>query len=348
MHREDKIFDNFDGRKMTALVSHWMPLKDGKIPSPIANSLDLSSRKLCPNKCYFCNIKEQIEVGHMTDETFSHVLNVYKNHNVKSSCISGGGESLMNSRCEEYFKEIIKCGTQIGIITNGVIYRKIPLECKFVNVSVNAYDEESYAAMCCVDGKRFNVVCDNIKQWVDDGQLVTYKVMVSDRNKDLSIFVKCVEVADKLGIKNILFRFAMLPWNEIDKTEYTFISEFEADLFSAQIEILRKYYPHINIQFPLERYDRRSRKYVPKRCVGGLINFVTLFNGDVMVCSDFRSCEKMKLCHISEFNDFWGSNKHWEIVKSVDTNNCPRCSFLMHDTILDQFVFNDVSNQYFI
>ena len=56
----------------------------------------------------------------------------------------------------------------------------------------------------------------------------------------------------------------------------------------------------------------------------------------------------MHLCHISEFNENWGSEKHKAIVEGVDPSKCPRCSFFMHDRIVDEFVYGDVSNQFFI
>jgi len=102
------------------------------------------------------------------------------------------------------------------------------------------------------------------------------------------------------------------------------------------------------VQMPLERYDRRSRKYTPAQCSGGLVNFVVLFDGSVVLCSDFRSNPAMKLCEIEEFSREWGGEKHRQTLAAVDPAKCPRCSFLMHDTILQQFVYRDVSNQYFI
>jgi len=67
-----------------------------------------------------------------------------------------------------------------------------------------------------------------------------------------------------------------------------------------------------------------------------------------VLCSDFRSNPAMKLCPIEEFSDHWGGSRHREILAGVDVAKCPRCSFLLHDTILQQFVYADVSNQFFI
>ena len=130
------LIDNFNGLKMLSMVEHWKPLEKNIIPPPIANSLDLSSTSACPNRCYFCDVRWSMndQPTNMTDETFTHVLKVYQNMGIRSACIAGGGESLVNPRCEDYFQEIINIGTQIGIITNGRIYRHIPSECRFVNV----------------------------------------------------------------------------------------------------------------------------------------------------------------------------------------------------------------------
>jgi len=337
---------------MLSLVGHWQPLANGVIPSPIANSLDLSSPAECPNRCYFCNVRwsDKSGKGHMDDGTFAHVLNVYRRHNVRSACISGGGESLANPRCEDYFREIVKAGTQIGIITNGRIYREIPRECRFINVSVNAVDPPSYGRMSGVEPECFGQVIENITRWVGEGHYVTYKVMITDRNKNRALLQRAVAKASQLACRAVLFRFATAPWDRVGNptADYVRLTDVEAELFQAEIGILRKHYPDLDIQMPLERYDRSSRKYTPKRCSGTVVNFVTLYNGDVILCSDFRSCERMRLCHISEFDQFWGGEKHKNIIAAVNPGDCPRCSFLMHDTILDQFVYNDPSNQFFI
>lgn len=344
------LFNNFDGRKMLANVGHWRPLADGIIPSPIANSLDLSSAELCPNKCGFCNVKRtQVDGGNMTDETFALLLDVYKRHGVKSSCVSGGGESLVNPRCEEYLQEIVNAGTDVGVITNGRIYRKMPSECRFVNVSVNAADEHTYAAMAGVSGRHFCRVLENMRRWVEDGQSVTYKVMITNQNKSPSVVGESVSVAASLGVESVLFRFAMLPWDMVGKQdEYVSLTDEEADLYEAHLGILRKHYPDMTIVMPLERYDRSSRKFTPNRCTGGAVNFVTLWSGDVILCSDHRTNPLFRLCHISEFDHYWGGERHKEILKAVNVEKCPRCSFFMHDKILDEFVYNDVSNQFFI
>tara|TARA_Y100000310_G_scaffold199050_2_gene199041 strand:- start:3044 stop:4045 length:1002 start_codon:yes stop_codon:yes gene_type:complete len=333
---------------MIANVGHWRPLADGIIPSPIACSLDLSSADLCPNNCYFCNVKKtQLNGGHMTDETFAQVIEIFKQQKVKSCCIAGGGESLANPRCERYFREIVDAGTDIGIITNGRFYRKLPEECRFVNVSINAASRIEYRLMSGRD--EFENVLANINRWAKSGHYVTYKVMITDRNKRPSLLTDSVKMASNLGASAVLFRFAMLPWNLVGtQDEYVGLSDEEADLYEASIGVLRKHYPHLDISMPLERYDRSSRKFLPKRCTGGVVNFVVLWNGTVVLCSDFRTCEKMHLCHISEFNENWGSEKHKAIVEGVDPSKCPRCSFFMHDRIVDEFVYGDVSNQFFI
>jgi MoaA/NifB/PqqE/SkfB family radical SAM enzyme len=344
------MFSNFDGRKMLANVERWRPLADGVIPDPVANSLDLSSADKCPNACYFCNVKKtQLDGGHMTDETFRQVVDVYQRHDVKSCCIAGGGESLANPRSSDYIHEILAAGTGVGVITNGRFYRQMPHGCSFVNVSVNAADGKTYEKMCGVSARRFDDVCENIKRWVAEDQTVTYKVMITNENKSPGILVDSVKKADSLGVCHVLFRFAMLPWNLVNHcNEYVTLTDEEADLYEAHIAVLRKHYPHIEISMPLERYDRSSRKFVPKRCTGGMVNFVTLWNGDVVLCSDHRTNPAMKLCHISEFSRWWGSEKHKELLAAVDVEKCPRCSFFLHDKIVDEFVFNDASNQFFI
>ncbi|GAG50114.1 unnamed protein product, partial [marine sediment metagenome] len=129
------LFSNFDGKKMVSNVGHWRSLAEGVIPTPIACSLDLSAANLCPNDCYFCNVKKTQSGQHMSENIFRHVLDVFSKNKVKSCCVAGGGESLANPNCEDYFKRIVGIGTDIGIITNGRIYRQLPSECKFINIS---------------------------------------------------------------------------------------------------------------------------------------------------------------------------------------------------------------------
>lgn len=337
------IFGNFDSRKLVNLTQYWKPIKDGIAPPPIAMSLDLGNR--CQNNCYFCNAQEVNPKKEMDDETFEHVLDFIK-ISVRSVCIAGGKESCTNKKAATYIERIIEetCAG-VGLITNGVQYMEFHPDMRFLNVSINAGDAKTYGNVCGQDN--FDSVIENIGQWVKDGQIVTYKVMITDRNKDLNTFIKSVENAEKLGCKNVLFRYAGNPWFESGENSLINISCEELDMIENCMIALKKHHA-INIVFPIDRTDRYSIKETPKRCIGALINVVVTADGEVYGCSDHRGNPKLYYCHISELAGFWNSEKHWEIVKSVNPQKCPRCSFAYHSKVIDEFVFNDHCNQYFI
>ena len=338
------IFSNFDSRKLVSLAEYWKPIRSGVIPPPIAMSLDLGNK--CQNDCFFCNAKRCTPDKEMDVETFAHVIDFLNWAKTKSVCVAGGKESLTNPDAAWYISRIIKeTGAAVGLITNGVKYVKLD-KLRFLNVSVNAGDAETYKKVCGAD--HFRQVCANILKWVDDGQPVTYKVMVTNRNKGIDTFVKSAEMAASLGCKTLLFRYAGNPWFDMDKESMVNISEIEIEAMCAAVNALKNKYGDLEIEFPIDRTDRYSVKATPKTCAGCKVNVVVTADGEVFGCSDHRGNKDLHYCHISRLKDFWGSRWHTEKIAMINPAKCPRCSFYQHSVVLDEFVYNDASNQYFI
>ena len=338
------IFNNFDSRKLVALSQYWQPIKDRVLPHPIGMSLDLGNK--CQNSCYFCNAKKIKPKKQMDNKTLDHVIDFLK-LGTKSVCIAGGKESLTNPNAPEFIDRILsetKAG--VGIITNGVKYHDLNPKIRFINVSVNAGDRWTYRTVCGEDN--YNQVLINISKWIKHGHNVTYKYMITDKNKSQAQLQAAIVKANDLKCNTILFRYAGNAWFKGGKSIIN-ITERERKSIEYTLNAFSGYGDlSVKIVFPIDRTDRYSVKETPEFCAGCMINVVVTAEGEVYGCSDHRGNPKLHYCHIKDLKEFWGSEKHWKIIDSVNPKKCPRCSFYQHSKVIDEFVYNDVSNQYFI
>ena len=154
----DKMFLHADR------IADWQA---GKLPPPVTVELDLTN--LCNHACPGC--------------TFSHLVNVDKSSipfdlairivkelgeiGVKGLTFSGGGEPLVygEARVIRLMAEARAAGMATALITNGSLLRSERLLelCKWIRVSLDGYDAETFAKFHGRTEGEFEKVCQNLK-----------------------------------------------------------------------------------------------------------------------------------------------------------------------------------------
>jgi len=340
-------FNSYKG--LTYHTSHYVPIAnwfkgEGKLPAPIELSLDPGH--ICNFGCPHCNAQRYLVINPdevpedkrlMTREHLRNIVDFMAEWGVRAICIGGGGEPLMNRNVWDLPSYIRSKGLQCSFATNGsLINEEIGREmmnCKWVGISVDAATPETFEKVHGVN--HFDKVIDNLKLLVrlkkETGSKIdiAYKFLITPQNWQ-DLYGAC-ELAKEIGVKDFHarpvdlerkdFEAAMQMNYDFDEIHKSFdrCHELEDENFRV-FTVMHKYNPNFSVTHSF------------KNCVSSSLMLQACADGNVYVCADHRLEPQFRLCdHHPDpkaILDFWGSDKHREILNSIQVHNdCGRCTY---------------------
>jgi len=356
-------FNPFNSDKLFAHLNTWKRIKRGeKIPPPITVTLDPINA--CNLSCTWCNSEYILNKNHkkMSKETLEHLADFLAVWGVKSVCIAGGGEPLLNPYTANFIEKCYKNKVKTGIVTNGTMIDKFiePLsKCEWVGISIDSGSSEVYSKLKGKD--MFNKVISNAKQLIDEslnlegrlsdigqGHGVSYKYLLHPGNvKDV---YKAAEIAFAHNFRNLHVRPFGEPWDKIGKSEdkftYEDIQEFQEQIVRAR----EKYEVLFKIFGVTHKFDGNFRKHNDfKSChaifmQGAFMPPSGNGNFDYGLCCDRRGDDKVTLKNLRNpkaVQDFWGSEQHWQAYDRIIVKDCPRCTYQPHNQIFEKAIMEE-------
>lgn len=340
----DPIFWPFDGRKTLYHVPYWAQMKRGVIPPPVLVTLDPINR--CNLNCDWCNSSATIEKGGpmFSDEVIESLPRVLSDWGVRAVCIAGGGEPLLHARIGDLIEGLVDAGVEVGVVTNGTRIGDANIEalgrCRFVGISVDAGDAKVYRKLKGVD--RFERVYLNmVRLRAAHPELeITWKVLLHPVN--IHSMTRAAELADHIGCTFFHARPVGKAWNELGREE--FFTEDEVRLAVGIINMLSEH------EWPNGlRVINTPQKFSPgkwaihhpfNRCYAVGMTCGIQANGTVTLCCDRRGDKRVELCTWKEPGEVvkaWNSQRHHEILDSIDLRDCPRCTYTPHNSLFEDF-----------
>lgn len=349
--KDNNKYNSFNSYKgLCWFSSHYQPIAkwfkgEGKLPQPIELSLDPAH--VCNFKCGHCNAQRYLVLNPdevpsdkkiMTEEHLKNLIDFMAEWGVRGVCMGGGGEPLMNKNVWNLPSYIVKKGMSCSFATNGsLINEEIAREmmnCRWIGVSVDAGTKETFKKVHEVDC--FDKVIENIKLLVkmkkETGSKVdiAYKFLITPYNwKDL---YEACKLAKEIGVRDFHARPVDLQRKDFTHAiDLNYNIEEIHELFNRchdleegdnfrVFTIMHKYDPNFKVQHTF------------KNCSSSSLMIQCCSDGNVYVCADHRIEPRFKLCsHFPEpkkILDFWGSDNHREILKSVNADvECARCTY---------------------
>lgn len=162
-----KIFDHID--RLNQVV------KDNQRVAPIY--IRIKPTNYCNHKCYYCSYADQAlglrdavkKQDQIPWEKMQEIIADLKEMGVKAVTFSGGGEPLVYPHIVEAMCQILDAGIDLSIITNGQLLKEERAEvlsnAKWVRISFDAADAETYAKIRQLPLEAFDEVCSNIRHF---------------------------------------------------------------------------------------------------------------------------------------------------------------------------------------
>lgn len=160
------------------IFAHAQALEDigaGKRIAPIY--IRIKPTNYCNHKCYYCSYADS-ELGlrdsvnrqdQIPQEKMREIISDISSMGVKAVTFSGGGEPLVYPYIVETMRSVLDAGIDLSIITNGQLLKgeraEVLTDAKWVRISFDSADAETYAKVRHLPLEAFHEVCDNIQKF---------------------------------------------------------------------------------------------------------------------------------------------------------------------------------------
>lgn len=350
----------FNSAKVLLWPQHLKACSVENYLPPVTVDIDPSNK--CMYDCPHCNAYDMIQnsgkvmsEGHMIKliDFLSEWRDSWTLKTPNSACVSGGGEPYMNKNINAMFERMYEKKMEIGIITTGFLLKDedikiISKTSRWIGFSIDAATQLTYNKVKGIVGGSFYKVIENMRKVTkridsDNSKCdVAFKFLLTPDNAH-EIY-DAIKLAKDIGVKDFHLRPA--GWDNLSKVKNK-PQYGDLDSINKQIDegmkLETKNFRVFGIRHKFN--PDFSRKIPFKRCWA--IPMLPTFgaDGNVHLCFDMRGRDDLILCKHepdpSEILKVWNSDFHKDMVRGIDAEKCPRCTFGAYNEIVEKVIIND-------
>lgn len=347
----------FNSYKGLAYIENYRKIVDwlngnNYLPPPVECNLDPIAK--CNLKCYHCITQRYLfhhyeEVGKMTELPLGYMFNLVDflaRWGVKGLCISGGGEPTLHKdlhKLVRYASNVM----EVAVVTNATYLMDELLHCRWVALSVDASNRDTYKAIKGAD--KFQQVVKNIKQLATTRRLsksstdLCFKFLILPENQ-YEIYDACV-LAKELGVQDFHVRPA-----DLERKDMLNMKKADLDIESIH-EQFRKCHEleteDFRVYTVMHKFDPLFHvKYDYKSCLAAPLLLPLLTDGNAYICVEHKMEEKYRLGSgfpdPKEILNWWGNDRHRQMIKNiVPKRDCSRCIYSGYNKQIEDAVIKD-------
>lgn len=352
-----RIYSNL---KFLRQVAHIEALRTGTVVPPV--HIRIKPMNYCNHNCWYCAYRvDNLQLGEdmdvtdrLPEEKMVELVEDIISMGVQAVTFSGGGEPLLYKSLPTHVRRLAEGGVKVASLTNGANLKgrmaEAFAECgTWVRVSLDAWDDESYAKQRGVKVGEFSQLLENLKNFAamkSDCVLGTSFIVGHDNHTHLADV--CAMLKDA-GVNHVKVAGAIIS-NEVE--ENNLYHRKIIDEVSAQIEQAQKLdddgFTVINHYHEIEERFTKTYNTCP------FLMFLTVVGADQMVytCQDKAFTELGTLGSIKDrsFKDFWMSEENRQQLFSFDpSKNCQHhCVAHAKNLVLSDFLTIDSGHIEFV
>lgn len=360
-------YNPFNSMKALIWREHFEGMASGNFLPPVSVDTDPSNR--CNLACLWCNAVDNMKSGRH-DIPAKHLLRLadfYAEWGVKSTCVAGGGEPLLNRGTGDFLLRLAENGVEAGVITNGILMgsdmaKIIAKTCRWIGVSVDAATPEVYSVVkglgnVDVAERMLKRVLGHIVELVDVVSRsgaecdIAFKYLLHPANAT-EIF-EAAKLARSIGVKD--FHLRPVGWDNLSKTQGQAALEFAPLLpqideqIEQAMELEDGHFRFFGIRHKFKADFQRKVNF--SKCWAAPLLLTFGSDGKCHLCFDMRGNPDMMLCGHDpdprEVLDHWGSDRHKAMLDAIDPKECPRCTFGPYNEMVEQVFIKDGMCRYF-
>jgi MoaA/NifB/PqqE/SkfB family radical SAM enzyme len=336
-------------------------LARGEIPIPVTFTIDPSNR--CNFDCEWCFVHKYRRDNSvdLDEKIFNQIIDELAVIGVCSIALCGGGEPLMNKATISQIKHIADHGMKAGIMTNGSLLKPgdeavIAHCCDYIRISLDAGSEHMWQEVHKTKMGWLNTL-QSIQKILAlrKGQTpqVGISFLVSPAN--YREIVAATKLSKSMGTDYIAFKMVYTGLRYMRDVGYD-----GKEFFVKHNDMLWRLF-HEAMQLKDEKFDiafrhlglferneiARPTNYYSKCRTNPLSLSGIDPNGNIYCCCERRGELLIgRYPDDGSFNDLWFSDKHKEVLASINLDDCPdRCCHTGHNEIVEKVIIEDVMKQ---
>lgn len=336
-------WNSFNSNKALVHAEYWEPIiTEHRVPPPRSISVDPSGT--CQLHCPHCNASRVIGRGNrfMSIETMDKIVKLATEWGVRSVCVGGGGEPMLNPGTPYLIARLAACDIDVALVTNGVA--GVAAECaraiSYAGVSVDAATPKTWAE---VKGVKNGVLFSRVLKTL--GALAgvtdaTYKFLLLPTN--FHEVGEACRIAKDIGCDSFHLRPGSDAW--FGQNQSIRFDALMQDRVGWQIEGARERLEDesFRIYGIVDKFDAKWQKQVSfKKCWACFTTCFISYDGSVGVCCDRRGDKRIMLGDVNTIQKEWGSERHWKIHAGIDPQACPRCTYSHVCEIVESVIIED-------
>tara|TARA_R100000664_G_C2759496_1_gene149357 strand:+ start:3544 stop:4605 length:1062 start_codon:yes stop_codon:yes gene_type:complete len=320
----------------------------GDTSGPVTVKVDLTN--VCNHNCPGCIDFDLIENdnNNLSMDMVENLLESFKKTGTIGINYTGGGEPTVHKKFTEIINKTHDAGYDIGLITNGSRFHKLPMEeilkkFTWIRISLDAYDQETHKRTHGTKAK-FDLTIKNIKKLVEIKQQQNLDVTIGvgfitnqfpDMDRNAWKFVELCKNAkvDYVQMRpsfGFLYDYESISSEEL-QTIFKKLKAYEEDNFSVYIDE-GKYEKILS-----GTAERRTYNHCHAQSFKATSITAT---GDVYVCCSLSGVPKgwVGNIKIKNFHEIWDSDVRKKQLEKLDIKKCPAlCVGDNLNEFLDQF-----------
>jgi MoaA/NifB/PqqE/SkfB family radical SAM enzyme len=338
----DDKFNSFNSYKGLMYFEWYRAILEGNFLHPIEASVDPVNA--CNLKCVWCNGYDvQNRNVYMDNEHLLELVKFIKEWGVKAICFAGGGEPTLHPILYKAIDLCSEIKIPVAIISNGTfnsikLAMSLASNCRWIGISVDAATPQTYEKLKKAD--LFNRVIENIMTLVKLGaREVTYKFLLHPDNQH-EVY-EAIELAKDLGCHRIHIRPVSFM-NFQDHEDNYDIESINNQVMKGRAIFEDERFRVFYVQHKFNKDLHRMFNF--KKCLATPIMPIFQANGDISICIDRKADKSLVIgshLDISKIKDIWGSEKHKEVIKNINLNDCPKCTIQHCNEFIEKAIINN-------
>ncbi len=350
-------YNEFNSLKILYFKKYLKAITEEKFLPPVMSDTDLSN--VCNFNCIWCNAKgfRSQNKATLPLEHLLRLADFHKEWGLKSTCIAGGGEPMINKGFASFLYRLNRNGVKSGVISNGSLMNeenaRAIAECSsWCGISMDAGSRKIYKKVKNLKNEvMFDIVIKNIKNLVkiknkiNSDVEITYKYLLHPWNvKDI---YRAAKLAKSLGMNT--FHLRPVCWDNLYSQQHDKSIDFSEAEEEIEVEIEKARGLEDNhFKFYSVRHkfgDKFEKKINFKKCLATPLIATFGADGNVHLCFDVRGKKDWILCrHYPDPHEvlkFWGGERHKKIIASINPAKCPRCTFGPYNEAIENVIIKD-------
>lgn len=347
--------------KMFHFADRIATLSQGRIPYPV--HVRIKPTNVCNHNCWFCayrndnlelgdtmTIRDYIPLGKMRE-----LVSDLSRAGVKAATLSGGGEPLVYPHISELLEGLFQAGIKIGILSNGSLLsgklaEQISRQATWLRISMDGWDEESYARSRSTKSGEFTKIFKNMSSFLDlKGNCFLSVSYIVDKNSASHVFEVC-EQLKQVGVRVVKVSPVIV---DTDRDTQNIYHDAIRDIVESEI---RKVQEHlVDSRFKVANHYHRENQTFQKpyhRCSFSKLLTVVGADQNLYFCQDKAYTDGGYLGSMKNqsFIEAWNSDEVQKRLNGIDPSRDCRHHCVAHqkNLLLEEYLSSDFNHIEFV